>query len=220
MSETKHTPPEDSPQSTDSLIETPANPSRRRLTGAGLGVSAIFTLASKPVWANQCSISGMASGNLSAPKVTCTGCTPGYWKTCQHLDSWVGFTPSDTFNQVFGVSDYVDCNGKAYTLLDVLYLTGGTKKCSGNNANQDAHSGAPSNCTSGAAFGDMGGDPISPNLGFHAVAALLNAAHPNVNYGYKPGELINLFNNNYLTNPAGLKNSLAMLNERKPCPLN
>jgi hypothetical protein len=65
----------------------------------------------------------------------------------------------------------------------------------------------------------MGCDPISPNLGFHAVAALLNAAHPNLNYGYTSGELIALFQNNYLTNPEKLKNSLVMLNERG-CPLN
>ncbi|HUX29297.1 MAG TPA: hypothetical protein VMV78_01575 [Thiobacillus sp.] len=42
--------------------------SRRRPTGAALRASAIFTLASRPVWASQCSISGMASGNLSNPR--------------------------------------------------------------------------------------------------------------------------------------------------------
>jgi hypothetical protein len=63
------------------------------------------------------------------------------------------------------------------------------------------------------------GDPVSTNLGFHAVAALLNAAHPNVNYGYTSGEIITLFQNNYASNGAALKDSLAMLNERY-CPLN
>ena len=201
------------------------NPSRRKLTGAALGVSAVFTLASRPVWANQCSISGMASGNLSAPKgPPCGGHTPGYWKTCQHLDSWVatGFKPSDTFNSVFGVTQYVDCSGKPYTLLDVLYLNGGSYSCGpGPKSNQPAHTSVdPSHtCKSGNIYSkDMGGDPVSVNLGFHAVAALLSAAHPGINYGYTSGELTALFRNN-LHRAAELKNSLAMLNERG-CPLN
>ena len=192
--------------------------SRRKLTGAALGVSAVFTLASRPVWANQCSISGMASGNLSAPKVTCEGCTPGYWKVCNHFDSWgpTGFKLTDTFNSVFGVTQYVDCKGTAYTLLDVLYLSGNTYSCPGN---KDAHPNGPSpTCTNGTCFPNLGGDPISVNLGFHAVAALLNAAYPNMNFGYTAGELIAFFQANYLTDPAGLKDSLAMLNERV-CPL-
>lgn len=172
--------------------------SRRKLTGAALGVSAVFTLASRPVWANQCTISGMASGNLSQPHEICGGCTPGYWKVPVHLDSWgpTGFTPisepgnpAETFNEVFGVTQYVRNDGSAYTLLEVM------RELNGN------------------------GDPISTNLGFHAVAALLNAAHPAVNFGYTSGELIALFQDNYLTNPEKLKNSLEMLNQRE-CPLN
>ena len=50
------------------------------------------------------------------------------------------------------------------------------------------------------------------------LAALLNAAHPNVNYGYTAGELTALFRNN-LHRAADLKDSLAKLNERG-CPLN
>ncbi len=169
----------------------PSNPSRRRLAGAALGAGAVFTLSSRPVWASQCSISGMISGNLSKPKVACEGCTPGYWKQDQHLDSWAatGFKTTDTFNSVFGVTQYVRRNGKPYTLLEVM------RELNGN------------------------ADPIATNLGFHAVAALLNAAHPGVNFGYTAGELITLFQKNYLTKPAALKDSLAMLNERG-CPLN
>lgn len=183
--ETQDTPPEGSQD--DSVDQ-----SRRRLTGAALGVSAVFTLASRPVWASQCSISGMASGNLSAPSVVaCTGCSPGYWKQKQHLDSWgaTSFQPTDEFNRVFGVTQYVKRNGTPYTLLEVVQTLNGN------------------------------GDPISTNLGFHAVAALLNSAHPAVNFGYTSGELITLFQSNYLTNPEKLKNSLDMLNNRG-CPLN
>lgn len=192
------------------------NPSRRKLTGAALGVSAVFTLASRPVWANQCSISGMASGNLSAPQgPPCGGCTPGYWRTCQHLDSWTatGFKPDDIFNTVFGVAQYINPqNNKPYTLLQVMGLEG-NGNCTPDNAQPNC-SAKPN----GNAIGNMGCDPVSVNLGFHAVAALLNAAHPSINYGYTPGELTALFRNN-LHRAAELKDSLAMLNERG-CPLN
>jgi hypothetical protein len=174
--------------SEDAAIDT----SRRKLAGTALGVAAVFTLASRPVWASQCTISGMMSGNLSAPKgPACEGCTPGYWKVDVHLDSWpaTGFKTTDKFNTVFGVTQYVKTNGTPYTLLEVMRLLNGS------------------------------GDPISTNLGFHAVAALLNAAHPSVNFGYTSGEIIALFKSNYLSNGAALKDSLAMLNERG-CPLN
>ena len=223
------------PKTQDTLPDASQNDaidqSRRKLTGAALGVSAVFTLASRPVWANQCSISGMQSGNLSAPSnVRCGGCTPGYWGRCQHHDDWAaaGYSTTDTFNETFGVTEYKDCGDVAYTLLDVLFLQGGSYACglpingngNGNDPNnQPAHpGGAPSSCHQGNAFGNLGGDPKSVNLGFHAVAALLNAGHPSVNYGYTPGEIIIMFKNNYLSNGAALKNMFAMLNERA-CPL-
>ena len=212
------------PDDQDTPTETPQNDpidrSRRKLTGAALGASAVFTLSSRPVWASQCTISGMASGNLSAPhQETCEGCTPGYWKVCQHLSNWVLYSPTDTFNSVFGVTNYVDCKGTPYTLLDVMYLKGGSYSC-GLNGNQDANpAGPPPGCNAGAAFGNLGGDPNSENLGFHAVAALLNAAHPNINYGYTPLEIITLFQNSVFNGQgAALKDSLDMLNNRG-CPL-
>jgi hypothetical protein len=217
------------PETQNTLPETShddaIDQSRRRLTGAALGAGAVFTLASRPVWANQCSISGMASGNLSTPGGTpCGGCTPGYWRECQHLFAWAaaGYTPTQTFNEVFGTDKYVDCDGKPYTLLDVMYLNGGSWTCSHHNSeknNKPANpDGAPASCTTGTAFGGLGGDPVAANLGFHAVAALLNAAHDSVNYGYEPGDIINMFQNNYLTNSAALKDTFDMLNNRG-CPL-
>lgn len=194
--------------SPESMPNDAVDPSRRKLTGAVLGAGAVFTLASRPVWANQCTISGMQSGNLSrTTHETCDGCTPGYWKQPQHLDSWgaTGFIPedtttqsADTFNTVFGVTNYVRNNGTPYTLLEVM------RELNGN------------------------GDPISTNLGFHAVAALLNAAHPNVNYGYTSGEIITLFQNSVAKGPAAaaaLKDMLVLLNEGngmfpRSCPLN
>jgi hypothetical protein len=183
------------PENQDVLSEGSKNDtidtSRRKLTGTALGAAAVFTLASRPVWANQCTISGMMSGNLSAPKgPACQGCTPGYWKVPQHLDSWIGYKPTDKFNSVFGVTQYVRSNGTPYTLLEVMLELNGS------------------------------GDPISTNLGFHAVAALLNAANSSVNFGYTAGEIITLFQTNLAPNKcAALKDALAMLNERG-CPLN
>lgn len=198
----------------------PVDPARRRLAGAALGAGAVFTLSSRPVWANQCSISGMASGNLSRPGGTpCGGCTPGYWRSCQHLFAWKDYKPTDTFNDVFSVSEYVDCNGNPYTLLDVMYLNGGTKTCSTKKPNLPANpDGAPANCTQGSAFKNLGGDPVSENLGFHAVAALLNAAHDSVNYGYEPSDITRMFRENYKTNGAALKDTFDRLNNRG-CPL-
>ncbi len=48
------------------------------------------------------------------------GCTPGYWKQSQHFDSWVGYTPTDSFEAVFGVN----ATGSP-TLLDALKWGGG-----------------------------------------------------------------------------------------------
>jgi uncharacterized repeat protein (TIGR01451 family) len=48
------------------------------------------------------------------------GCTPGYWKQDHHFDSWVGFDPSDSFEDVFGVEVPGDPS-----LLDALNSGGG-----------------------------------------------------------------------------------------------
>lgn len=59
--------------------------SRRKLAGAALGVSAIFTLASRPVLAQQClSPSGFLSGTLVShhgSPVNCSGKSPAQWVT-------------------------------------------------------------------------------------------------------------------------------------------
>ena len=61
-------------------------------------------------------------------------------------------------------------------------------------------------------------DPGS--LGFHIVAALLNASasdHGNMTYGYSAQEIINMYQASYMTNPDQLKNDLGSL--ESPCPL-
>lgn len=48
------------------------------------------------------------------------GLTPGYWKQCQHFDSWVGYQTTDSFNAIFGVT-----SSNNPTLLQALGAKGG-----------------------------------------------------------------------------------------------
>lgn len=94
----------------DSRCEVDSN--RRKFTGAGLGVSAIFTLASQPVLAGACkSPSGAESGNLSqhGPLVTCTGLKPASWVVAPYDKEKLLDTK---FHSVFGKVGGVDY-GKA-----------------------------------------------------------------------------------------------------------
>jgi hypothetical protein len=86
------------------------------------------------------------------PQPPFQGCTPGYWRQPYHLDSWIGYTPGDSFGVVFGVNPSFTPS----TLLDAVQLGGG-----GESA-----------------------------LARHAVAALLNAADPSVNYYYTTEQVL------------------------------
>jgi hypothetical protein len=89
------------------------------------------------------------------------GCTPGFWKQPQHLDSWVatGFSPSQTLESVFDVPDSLGIDNT--TLLQALSFKGGSDT--------------------------LGAAQILLRAG---VAALLNAAHPDVNYAFTTAEVI------------------------------
>ena len=87
--------------------EAAVNTSRRRLTGAGLGMSAVFTLASRPVLAANCvSASAAASGNLSHHGVapSCTGKSVTYWAANCKL--------KDNFNNIFVKGSKADWESK------------------------------------------------------------------------------------------------------------
>lgn len=98
------------------------SPSRRKLTGAALGVSAVFTLASRPVLAGVCQTpSAAVSGNLSqhGTPTTCSGRSPGYWKT--HPDDWPPpYTPGTATAPTNN-----DSNGNGFT-NDPQNWSGGT----------------------------------------------------------------------------------------------
>jgi hypothetical protein len=51
------------------------------------------------------------------------GCTPGFWKQPQHLDSWVGFAPGQTLESVFNVPNAFGLDNA--TLLEALSFQGG-----------------------------------------------------------------------------------------------
>ena len=50
------------------------------------------------------------------------GCTPGYWKQQHHLGNWVGYAPTDLYDEVFGVTSGLPAGT---TLLQALGTGGG-----------------------------------------------------------------------------------------------
>jgi hypothetical protein len=172
MSENQQNSPENQPASLDQPQDAAIDRSRRRLSG--LGVSAILTLASRPVLAGQCMTpSAAVSGNLSTHGTPpeCRGRSPGYWKqhpgswpspyqpgscsaghACNQVKNWSGGTP---FHPTFSGSQFMaDLDGNPNTpktslsLMQVMMLNNGSN---------------PWGLT----------DP--DNLGMHVAAALLNA---------------------------------------------
>ncbi|HEU5209061.1 MAG TPA: hypothetical protein VFU06_06580 [Longimicrobiales bacterium] len=65
--------------------------------------------------------------NSQAPVSGSEGCTPGYWKQPHHFVNWVGYSPSDSFAAVFGVS-------YPGSLLDALSAGGGGVKALNRHA--------------------------------------------------------------------------------------
>jgi len=80
-----------------------------------------------------------------------------------HQDLWVGCDPSDSFNDIFNVSISIDGNSDP-SLIDALNAKGGVNEEKG----------------------------VYDALARHAVAALLNAAHPDVDYPLTISEIIDM----------------------------
>ena len=152
--------------------------SRRKLAGAALGVSAILTLASRPVLAGQCvTPSAACSGNLSqhGTPTTCSGKSPGYWK--QHPNQWpLPYLPGSCSDQCNKANKWA-----GGTLFHPIFglVTNGI----GNSFLADFDSNPISGPTSLSMMQVMKmndgsnpwGLPDPDNLGMHIVAALLNA---------------------------------------------
>lgn len=149
--------------------------SRRRFTQAGIGVSAIFTLASRPVLAGQCfTPSAAVSGNLSTHGTppSCSGRSPGYWK--ENTSAWQG-TNIDPGNcaSTTGKSCNNVQNWSGGTLFHP-YFSGATFMINVNNVSTSLSMMQVLQLNNGAS--NPSGYPKDPdNLGAHIVAALLNA---------------------------------------------
>jgi hypothetical protein len=131
---------------------------------AGSPASSIAVAGETTTSSDSSTTSSSTSTSASTTTSTTTppgqeGCTPGFWKQPQHLDAWVGFSPSQTLESVFDVPD-------AFGLDDVTLL---------------------------AAL-DFEGGPTTADaaevLLRQAVAALLNAASPDVDYPLTVAEII------------------------------
>lgn len=164
-----------------------------------------MTVASRPVLARHCTVSGTLSGNLSNPNDDhyCAGFTPGYW--LNHASDWpVPYYPGEcqSAHGAGGCDSYV--NGtpfhSAYT-----------------------NSGGMRGPFGGDLFGKqsmmevirLNGSDDRYQLGAHAVAALLNAVHFGAEiFGYPPEQIIEMWNARYAVDPEGLKEDFALLNER------
>lgn len=144
----------------------------RRIATVAVCIAALgggTALASTCDWGHSGGHSGESQYGETRGK---QGCTPGFWKN--HVSTWEGYSSSQKFNAVFGVS-----YKSSLTLGDALKLGGG-----------------------GFAA-----------LARHATAALLNAAHDDVDYGLTSSEIIALVKNAFATgNSEPLKNRLDSLN--------
>jgi len=118
------------------------------------------------------------------------GLTPGFWKN--HPDVWMGYSIDDKFSDVFGVSITINAGKKDEntdpTLLEALKAKGGVKEEEG----------------------------VYDALARHAVAALLNAAHSDVDYPMIEQSIIDAvaeaIGNSDYTDAEPLKNMLDMYN--------
>lgn len=166
---------ESSAQTNAGDAEVTINKSRRRLTGA-VGVSAIFTLASRPVLANQCvAASAAASGNLShhGTPPQCNGQTTSFWSSSQNKTAWPSPYQQGTENttSTLGIMDGGGSSSPAK-------WSGGTTfhpeffgtKFMANNQSLTMNQVMVMNNNSYLGLTD------NDNLGAHCVAALLNAA--------------------------------------------
>jgi len=125
----------------------------------------------------------------------CTqGCTPGFWKNPKHFNYWMGFSPNDNVGVIFDIEDkWLDDYDflKGQTLLEALQKKGGQK---GMTNEQKA----------------------ARILLRQAVAALLNGAHPAIDYS-SPQAVINLVMGALMSTDAtiieGVKNHFRHYNE-------
>jgi uncharacterized repeat protein (TIGR01451 family) len=118
------------------------------------------------------------------------GCTPGFWKQDQHFDSWTApFDPTDSFEAVFGVDVTLRSGGQG-TITDPTLLDALNATGGGINA-----------------------------LARHAVAALLNAASPDVDSGFTVAQVIALVHDAIVSGDVEAAHQLLAAANEQGCPL-
>lgn len=127
---------------------------------------------------------------LCTPPSDFEGCTPGYWKQEQHFDSWVGYAPGDSFETVFGVN--VTLRGNGRTTFDTPTLLQAL---------------------------DANGGGVNA-LARHAVAALLNASNPDVDYPFTEAEIIAMVQDAVASGDFDTAHNLLAEANELGCPLN
>jgi hypothetical protein len=121
-----------------------------------------FTVIVSPVGGDDCALYNDFG---FAPEPPTEGCTPGYWKQRQHLDSWAptGLSPQQSVESVFDAPAFPALG--AASLLNALQGGGGS--------------------------GLTGAARILLRA---AVAALLNASHPDVDYPRTSAQVVSAVN--------------------------
>jgi len=170
---------------------------RRFIKRAIIAAPFILTVTSRPVWASNCTMSGQLSGNFSDGAEPCGGEGCSPGYWKNHTSMWhYAFPPDKPFSEVFEVNPFYPDNPTLHQVID-KYI--GPK------------------------------DPFEPLvlvLGFHAVAALQNAATA-VSFYLTVDQVItdvNVAYTNYLSSGDAvsalepLKDELDILNNQG-CPL-
>ena len=215
---------------------------RRFIKGAISTTPVILSLANRPAWGVNCTLSGMLSAthashhDQNAPcETTGLGCTPGFWKS--NPSAWKVFggayspgnvlscpAVSDYYNHHSNSSSsYYDKQTKCY-LLDL----GGGIKVSVKDGAQDWDN-------TGTKFSDFFGSGYysetcmqmlqlyEGSLEFHAIAAVLNALAFPADYGYSASYIVDVYrqivDEGDGAKISALHDTLDYLNNRG-CPIN
>jgi hypothetical protein len=184
---------------TDEKQPKKSDPTRRRLLIGLAGTPILASLPSRPAWGQECSISGMLSGNLSNHVHDCPalgdGRTSQYWAShpvCWPADSSLSLAYGTMQNGSNGGAKLVDpCTvSDEYGKLDnpnKYSFAGGTTLDS--LITQILNTGSDLHWMGGFSLQMMEYLHDGPRYPQHACAALLNALHPNISYPYSALEI-------------------------------
>ena len=179
---------------------------RRRQLITALTLSPIaLTLASRPAWANGCSVSAQLSGNLSHQgTIGCAGFTPGYWK---NHTPWPGaYGPTTTFNSLPGCAGFlIDGNGNGQVWANQITL--------GQCFEPDCHSVTVKIGATTKTVKPLPSNGQNQEFLQQVVCAIISAAYyTDGAYGYTQPGILAFIKNNWMPG-SGLYTDLTMLNQ-------